>query len=45
MADVAATLAAEPKLPPAALFVGGAWTEAEGGKTFSTTMSLRPLKR
>ena len=37
MADVAATLAAEPKLPPAALFVGGAWVEAEGGKTFATT--------
>ncbi len=37
MADIAATLAAEPKLPPAQLFIGGAWVESEGGKTFATT--------
>ncbi|HXU44970.1 MAG TPA: aldehyde dehydrogenase family protein [Thermoanaerobaculia bacterium] len=37
MADVAATLAAEPKLPPSRLFVGGAWQDAEGGRTFTTT--------
>ncbi len=36
MADVAATIAAAPKLPPAQLFVGGAWVDPEGGKTFAT---------
>ncbi len=35
--EVRATAAAEPKLPPSGLFIGGEWAAAENGKTFTTT--------